>query len=113
MRCLSLVRGLDDWYAGTDKDLTVLDVLVENAAFAPASVADAAAWRAVNDLGFPVLADSEEAWVDVWGNTHSDRYAQHSYTLLDPDGLVMWRLEENETFDNAVLDLVLIELEAL
>lgn len=69
----------------------MLDVQVEDSNFGPAQVVDAAAWRDRNNLTFPVLADSEEAWVSVWGDPRGGNFTQHSYTLLDPDGIVVWR----------------------
>ncbi len=93
--------------------MTVLNVLVENSNFGRASVEDAAAWHQRYGLDFDVLADVDGSWAAAWGNTHSEQYSQHAYTLLDERGVVLWRLEENQTFDNAVLGLIIEELERL
>lgn len=93
--------------------MAVLNVLAENTFFDAAQTEDAAAWRRRWRLTFPVLADEERAWVAVWGDADGGMYDQHSYTLLDADGIVLWRREGNETYDNAVWDLVREQLEAL
>ena len=74
----------------------VLNVLVEDRSFQPADVADAESWRRQLDLQFAVLADTERAWAAVWGNPQSRQFVQHSYTLMDSAGIVLWREEENQ-----------------
>lgn len=74
----------------------MLNVLVEDRSFQPADVEDADAWRRRLNLTIPVLADTQGGWVAAWGNSQSDFYVQHSYTLVGPDGIVIWREEENQ-----------------
>lgn len=91
----------------------LLNVLVENGAFQPATPADAASWRDRFSLPFPVVADTEGTWAAVWGNVGDRAYRQHSYTLVDADGIVLWRRLEHQTFDDTVLDEIVAQLEAL
>lgn len=88
----------------------MLNVLVEDSSFNPADVRDADAWRRRLDLTIPVLADSDGAWVDTWGNSQSDFYSQHSYTLVGADGVVIWREEENQRA-GPVLDRIIEQIE--
>lgn len=52
------------------------------------SVEDAALWRDTLELGFTVLADTEQTWADVWAR-NGDR---HTYTVVDTDGVVTLHL---------------------
>lgn len=92
--------------------MAVIDVLVENGSFQNASVADAAAWRDRYGLQFPVLADVNRDWANSWGNIDDPRYDQHSYTIIDPDGVVVWRREGATTADSVLRD-ILTALDAL
>lgn len=71
--------------------MVLLNVVVEDASHQPAQVSDALLWREQFDLLWPVLADTEEAWVNAWGNANGGTFIQHSYTVLDGDGVVRWR----------------------
>ncbi len=93
--------------------MSIFDVLTENSSFEPASVADAAAWRERWGLDYPVLADTDGAWAATWGDPANPSYAQHAYTLLDADGIVLWRAEGNPTYDDRMLNLIVAELEKL
>ena len=75
--------------------MVILNVLVQNVSSSPATVDDAATWREGNDLSFYVLADEEEAWVSVWGGAGGT--SQHSYTVLNRDGTVSWRLDQHSS----------------
>lgn len=66
-------------------------MVVEGQSGDPASVEDAAAWRDAYGLTFEVLADSEQAWVQSWGDPAGGGYSQHSYTVVNSDGTVSWR----------------------
>lgn len=92
--------------------MAVIDVLVENGGFQNASVMDAAAWRDRYELQYPVLADVNRDWARVWGNRGSPQYDQHSYTIVDPQGIVVWR-REGATTANAVLADIFAQLEQL
>lgn len=84
------MQGLAEWYDETP-DVSVINVIVEGVTRAPADVADAAAWRDQFGLrAWDVLADSDEEWVTVWGDGSSRSYQQHSYTVLDREGRVVW-----------------------
>lgn len=71
--------------------MTVLNIVVEDVSRNPAEVEDAAAWRDQFDLPWEVLADTDETWVTVWGDATSRSFAQHSYTVLDRQGRVVWQ----------------------
>jgi peroxiredoxin len=87
------VQGLQTWFETAPDDVVVLDVVVENSDGEPASVADAQLWRDSLEIDFTVLADSDEQWVDAWGNGGSRRFVQHSYTVVGTDGRVAWHDE--------------------
>ena len=42
------------------------------------------------DLTWTVLGDHEGGWVSVWGSA-DDGVPQHSYTLVDASGRLLWR----------------------
>lgn len=88
-RCRSLVQDLSAWYATAD-DVTVLNVIVQGVSGAPGTVEDAATWRDQFDLPWEVLADSDEAFADEWGDPNSRTYNQHTYTVIDREGRVTW-----------------------
>ena len=90
----------------------VLNVLVEDGSFQAADVAAAEAWSRRLDLSFDVLADADLSWAQAWGNPHSNFFVQHSYTLLDADGVVVWREVENQRA-GPVLERIIEQLEAL
>ena len=90
----------------------VLNVLVEDRSFQPADVADAESWHRQLDLQFQVLADTERAWANVWGDPDGGSFIQHSYTLVDADGIVLWREVENRRA-GPVLERIIEQLEAL
>jgi hypothetical protein len=41
-------------------------------------------------LTWTVLGDHEGTWVETWGSA-DDGVPQHSYSLLDPGGRLLWR----------------------
>jgi hypothetical protein len=41
-------------------------------------------------LTWTVLGDQDGAWVAAWGSS-DDALPQHSYTLLDASGRLLWR----------------------
>lgn len=104
---------MDRWFVEADRgDLVVLNVLVEDRSFQPADVAAADQWRRRLDLTIPTLADSDGAWVSVWGDLDAATFSQHTYTLVGADGIVIWREEENRGAD-AVLARIIAQLEML
>jgi hypothetical protein len=48
--------------------------------------------RVTEDMGltWTVLGDHEGTWVATWGSS-DDGLPQHSYTLLDESGRLLWR----------------------
>ncbi|MEO0600573.1 MAG: hypothetical protein AAF211_04000 [Myxococcota bacterium] len=68
----------------------MLNVVVEGVTRVPATVDDAVRWRDQFSLGWDVLADTDEEWVTVWGDASSRTFSQHSYTVIDRDGRVVW-----------------------
>ncbi len=91
MLCQSLVQGLDEWWDEAERDVVIVDVVVQNENGDGASVEDAARWqddRGISD--WVVLAAGDTDWVDIWGNPDSDTYVQHSYTVIGRDGRVAW-----------------------
>ena len=48
--------------------------------------------RVTEDMGltWTVLGDQEGTWVAAWGST-DEGVPQHSYTLLDASGRLLWR----------------------
>lgn len=96
------MQGLTAWHGGRDAEappLVVLNVVVEDDAAQPATVADAATWRDAFGMDFTVLADEEGEWVETWGNVDDTRvWSQHSYTVMDETGRVTWR-EDGHTGD--------------
>ncbi|MGK0357840.1 MAG: hypothetical protein ACI9U2_000123 [Bradymonadia bacterium] len=90
----------------------VLNVLVEDRSFQGADVADAESWHRQLDLQFAVLADTERAWANVWGDPNNRQFVQHSYTLVDGAGLVLWREVENARA-GPVLERIIEQLEML
>jgi hypothetical protein len=82
---------LDDWWEATDRDVVIVDVVVENESGDNSSVKDAQRWQDARGIeDWTVLANGKEGWVEVWGNEGSDTYIQHSYTVLDREGRVHW-----------------------
>lgn len=75
-------------------------------------MADAESWRRQLDLQFAVLADTDRAWASVWGNPESRQFVQHSYTLVDEAGVVLWREIENARA-GPVLERIIEQLELL
>ena len=90
----------------------VLNVLVEDQSFQGADVADANRWHSQFDLQFAVLADTDREWARVWGNPESRQFVQHSYTLMDAAGIVLWREIENAR-PGPVLERIIEQLDAL
>lgn len=70
--------------------MVILNVMVEDTGGQPAQVEHAAQWRDQFGLGFEVLADSDETWVNTWGDDGSRNFNQHSYTVLNADLTVAW-----------------------
>lgn len=90
----------------------VLNVLVEDQSFQGADVADADRWRSQLDLQFSVLADTDREWANVWGDPNNRQFVQHSYTLVDAAGIVLWREVENARA-GPVLERIIEQLEML
>ena len=83
------MQGLDDWY-GSEDNVEVVNVVVEDELGAPADADAAQRWVDDYDLRWIVGADID--WVDTWGNENDDvTYIQHSYTIIGSDGRVAWR----------------------
>jgi len=86
---------------------------VQNETGANASVSDAQRWADQRGIvGWDVLADGEEGWVDPWGIPNAGLFVQHSYTVVDGEGLVVWR-DEGNTSGSAQAAVVIEALEAL
>ncbi len=51
--------------------------------------------RVTDELGltWTVLGDYEAAWIAAWG-ADDDNVPQHSYTLVDAEGRLLWRLAD-------------------
>jgi hypothetical protein len=112
------VQGLLDWSDATDIELTFVDVVVQNETGANASVEDAQRWA--DDQGitpqrgsvsWDVLGNGEEGWVNPWGVPSANLFNQHSYTLVDAEGVVVWRDEGNSSGGDQA-DVVIEAIEA-
>ncbi len=64
-------------------------MLTQDSTGAPASLEAAEAWRGRYGLTFPVLADSDESWVESWGTV--GRWSQRSYVVIGRDFTISWR----------------------
>lgn len=67
-------------------------MLVDDASGSPPDASDVA--KLEEDLGLAILAwgDLEHDWLREWGGKGGT--SQHSYTVLDADGLVVWRADD-------------------
>jgi hypothetical protein len=84
------VQGLADWKrSNKPDDIVFIDVLTETD-WGNATPNDAAQWEDYNDINFPVLADEDGSWKQLWGANGGQ--SQHSYTVIDSEGQVYWRL---------------------
>lgn len=94
------MQGLRDWFADVE-DLTVLNVVVEDAFAQSATIDSANAWRDEFGLRWEVLADEDRQWIGVWADRADPVFIQHSYTLIDRDGTIVWfsRGQEDDTLN--------------
>lgn len=92
---MSLVQGLhDDWYTvDAPEDVEVLAVLIEDTQGSPADVEDGADFVQFTGVTFPVLCDTDQAWIADWGAGGSGS-SRHSYTIIASDGTVGWRIDD-------------------
>jgi len=70
----------------------VLNVLTQDNTGLPAEPDDAARFRDRYGLTWPVLGDPDGTWMAEWG-AH-DGTSQHSYALVDGDGVITWRVAD-------------------
>ncbi|MFT4623171.1 MAG: hypothetical protein ACI8PZ_001827 [Myxococcota bacterium] len=106
MSCRALVQGLHDWYASdADSDVVVLNVVALDSDGRYSDADTAAEWAEVLDLSWVVLADPEGEWLAKWGG--NDGKSQHSYTVLDADGVLTWKEHSgsSESVD-AIIDAI-------
>ena len=100
MVCQSLVQGWQGLYEEhADEGFMVINVVMEDAMGATATIEDADDWGDASGLTYPVLADVEGAWADVYVKS-GENFATY---LIDRDGIVVWREfgEELSTYDRA------------
>ena len=70
-------------------------MLTQQNSGAPADEATAADWHEGLGLSFDVLADAEGEWQFYWGGAMGT--SQHSYTVVDSDGLIHWRVDDGRS----------------
>ncbi len=85
----------------------LLNVLTQDGSGAPATIDDAATWRARFDLTFEVLADSEGEWIDTWGTIGN--WSQRSYVIIGTDYTIAWRQGDGSPAD---AETIIAEAEA-
>jgi hypothetical protein len=84
------VQSLHDWYeTDAPDDVVVLNVLTQDASGQDAQVDDADRYRERYGLSWHTLADPQGAWMAEWGAFGGS--SQHSYAIVDGDGVILWR----------------------
>ena len=87
-------------------DVIVIDVLVQDAGGGAPTVEDAAMWKDVFGLSYPILADVDGAFFQTYGHD-TDVFV---FYVIDRDGAIVWT-EAREGDDT--LALILAEVDAL
>lgn len=78
--------------------------MVEDRGGNPPTIQDALDWKTSLELTMEVLADSDEAWVEGWGDEDGGIFVQHSYTVIASDGTVTWHSkgQDGDTLDEVI-----------
>ena len=95
---MSLVQGLhDEWYlTDAPEDVELIAVLIEDAEGELPDTADIDDFISFTDVTFPVLGDTEGAWIQDWGAGDSG-VGRHTYTIVASDGTVGWRKDDGSS----------------
>ena len=95
---MSLVQGLhDDWYlTDAPEDVELIAVLIEDAQGEWPDTADIEDFIRFTSITFPLLGDTEGAWIDRWG-AGSSGVGRHTYTIVASDGTVGWRKDDGSS----------------
>ena len=72
--------------------MIVYNVLTQQYDSSTTTADTAQSWRDSLELSFDVLADPDGEWQFYWGGAAGT--SQHSYTVVDSDGLVYWRVDD-------------------
>ncbi len=84
---------MDGWYkASAPDDLVVITVLVENSSGNPPDADDVADFEDNLGLVTEVWGDWDRSWIASWGGKGGT--SQHSYTVLDEEGWIVWRADD-------------------
>ena len=102
------MRGLHDWYIeDAPSDVVVLNILTQDSGGAEAQVDDASRYRDRYDLTWTLLADAQGTWMAEWGALGGA--SQHSYAIVDPDGVILWRKADGGSTSVLEIETVLEE----
>lgn len=105
---MSLVQGLhDQYYTSAPDDVEILAILTEDSQANPADAADCEDFIGFTGVTFPVLGDADGEWLAEWGGAGGT--SQHSYTILNTDGTIAWRLADGSSASVAQLTAMMDE----
>jgi len=90
---MSLVQGVNGWYTSSaPDDLIGITVVVEDRSGQPPDAETLANMASDYELELEVWGDIDRSWLETWGGY--DGTSQHSYTLVDEDGIIVWRRDD-------------------
>ncbi|HCH64288.1 MAG TPA: hypothetical protein DFR83_15900 [Deltaproteobacteria bacterium] len=93
--CQELVEKIEAWYVeSAEPDQLAVSVLVEDTTGDSADLEDANAWRERHGLTFPVLADVDRSWRDLY-STGGD-YPQRTYIVVDSEGVIVFFKQDGD-----------------
>ncbi|MFT5685975.1 MAG: hypothetical protein ACI8RZ_006930 [Myxococcota bacterium] len=105
---MSLVKGLhSEYYTDAPDDVEIITVLTEDTQANPADADDCADFIDFTGVTFPVLGDAEGDWLSTWGAAGGT--SQHSYTILNTDGTIAWRLDDGSSSSVSELSAMMEE----
>jgi len=92
--CQELVEKIQEWTVNAaESDQRAISVLIEDATGDTADLEDARSWKESHGLTFPVLADVERAWSEIYRG-EAEEYPQRTYMVVDSSGVIVYLVQD-------------------